>query len=269
MTRHAGSFTCGAYEFFIHRRSACDAAAGSFEWRARIYVNLMRFCNCLGTPRKFDHTLIIFLFLSPHSFGVDASTLCSVILCSSGTTGMSKGTMLSSSQCLQMTRPMPQHFSAVLSFSSLYWLSGFTMLMFSLGNVCKRVITKRKFSPLLFVHLIERYKVNAVLTPPSQVAMLVQSPVLKLADLSSIRMYLVGGGFMPSHLRQAIQDHLLYGALIVTYGMTEIGGLISTTLPFQKPSNSVGKITPNMKLKVGESLSSIIDLNLEIFSDRR
>lgn len=78
----------------------------------------------------------------------------------------------------------------VLCFSSLYWLSGFNMLMFSFGNVCKRVITKRKFSPLLFVHLVEQYNVSITLTPPSYVAMLVQSPVLKLADLSSLRLYL-------------------------------------------------------------------------------
>lgn len=91
---------------------------------------------------------------------------------------------------------------------------------------------------------------NVVLTPPSQVALLVQSPVLKLADLSSLRMYLVGGGFITETLRETLQDHLLYGALIVTYGMTEIAGLASSTMPFQKASNSSGKISPNTKLKV-------------------
>lgn len=124
------------------------------------------------------------------------------------------------------------------------------MLLYSLANVCKRIITKRKFTPLLFVHLIEQYKVSVVLTPPSQVAMLVQSPVAQLADLSTIRMYLVGGGFIPPHLRESLQDILLYGALVVTYGMTEVCSIISSTAPFQKPSNSTGKIMPNTKLKV-------------------
>ena len=159
--------------------------------------------------------------------------------------------MLSSAQCIQMTRSFLQLLNpTMLCFSSLYWLSGFSTLMYSLANVSKRVITKRKFSPLLIVHLIEKYKVNVVLTPPSQVALLVQSPVLKLADLSSLRMYLVGGGFITETLRETLQDHLLYGALIVTYGMTEIAGLASSTMPFQKASNSSGKISPNTKLKV-------------------
>lgn len=111
-------------------------------------------------------------------------------------------------------------------------------------------LRSESFSPLLFVHLIERYQVSLLLTSPSHVAMLVQSPVLKLADLSSVRIYLVGGGFLAQHLRRTLQDHLLYGTLIVTYGMTEIGGVAATTLPFQKASNSVGKITPNTRMKV-------------------
>lgn len=138
----------------------------------------------------------------------------------------------------------------LLCFSSLYWLSGFSLLIYTLGNVCRRIITKRKFSPLLFVHLIEQYRVNIVLTPPSFVAMLVQSPVLKLADLSSIRLYLIGGGFLAQHLRKTMQDHLLYGALVITYGMTETAGIIAATQPFQKPSNSVGKVSPNTRIKV-------------------
>lgn len=159
--------------------------------------------------------------------------------------------MLSSAQCLQMTRPFPQLLNpTVLCFSSLYWLSGLSNLLYSLANCCKRVITRRKFSPLLIVHLIERYKVNVLLTPPSQVAMLVQSPVIKLADLSTVRMYLVGGGFLAQNLRTTLQEHLLYGAMIFTYGMTEIGGIAAATILFQKQTNSSGKISPNTKLKV-------------------
>lgn len=122
--------------------------------------------------------------------------------------------------------------------------------MQSLSNNIKRVITMRPFRPLLMLRLIEQYRVNIMITPPSQVAMLLQSPWLKLADLSSLRVHLVGGGFLDESLRKTMQDHLLYGALLVSYGMTEMAGLVSFTLPFQAASNSVGKIVPNTKLKV-------------------
>jgi 4-coumarate--CoA ligase len=189
----------------------------------------------------------------PQPFSVESYRACGVILCSSGTTALSKGVMLSIAQCIQMTAPFPQLMNpTLLCFSSLYWLSGFTMLIFSLANVSKRVITKRKFSSLLFAHLIEQYKVNVVLAPPSQIAMFVQSPVMRLADLSSIRLFFVGGGFLGKELREILQDHLLYGTLIVTYAMTEIGRTMAMTFPFQAPSNSTGKIAPNLKLKVEE-----------------
>lgn len=127
--------------------------------------------------------------------------------------------------------------------------------MQSLTNL-KRVITKRPFRPLLMLHLIEKYRVNVLISPPSQVAMLLQSPWLKLADLSSIRLHLIVGGFMDEGLRKAMQDHLLYGALLVTYGMTEMAGLIALTQPFQSASNSVGKIVPNTKMKVRHARKS-------------
>lgn len=188
---------------------------------------------------------------SPQPFAVESYRACGVILCSSGTTAISKGVMLSIAQCIQMTAPFPQVLNpTLLCFSSLYWLSGFTVLIYSLANLSKRVITKRKFSPLLFAHLIEQFKVNVILTPPSQVAMFVQSPVMRLADLSSIRLFLVGGGFLGKKLRETLQDHLLYGTLIFTYAMTEVGRVIAMTLPFQKPSDSTGKIAPNLKMKV-------------------
>lgn len=100
------------------------------------------------------------------------------------------------------------------------------------------------------IHLIELYKVTVIISPPSQVALIVRSPALKLADLSSVRLYMVGGGYLVDHLRKSLQDHLLYGVLLVTYGMTEIAGLVSITVPFQNISDSVGKISINTKVKV-------------------
>lgn len=189
---------------------------------------------------------------SPQPFSVESYRACGVILCSSGTTGLSKGVLLSHAQCIQMTRLFDARVlnPTMLCFSSLYWLSGFTFLLYSLANLSRRVITKRPYSPLLHAHLIEQYRVNILLMPPSQIVRFVKSPVIKLADLSSVRLCFIGGGALDKEMRETMQDHLLYGALMMTYGMTELGRVIAATLPFQKASNSVGKIGPNVKLKV-------------------
>lgn len=164
---------------------------------------------------------------------------------------MSKAVQLSSAQCIELADVSP-HLAeqTTLCFSSLYWMSGFGTMLNSLVNTFKLVITKRKFSPLLFVHLVEQYKINIVITPPYQVALLVQSPVLQLADLSSIRKCTVVGGFMPQHLREAMQDHLLYGSVVVTYGITEVGRLISSTASYQTQSESAGMLSTNTRVKV-------------------
>ncbi|KAG5676094.1 hypothetical protein PVAND_005948 [Polypedilum vanderplanki] len=197
----------------------------------------------------------------PRSFGIEAFRLCGVILCSSGTTALSKGTMLSHSQCILMSRAFPIHYPTGICFSSLYWLSGFTVLMQSLCGNIRRIITRRPFSPLLMIHLIEQYKASVLLTPPSQIAMLLQSPFLKLADLSSVRLHVVAGGFIDESMRKSMQGHLLYGALLVTYGMTEVASIISITAPLQKFSNSSGKINPNFKLKIVDDDGNSLDPN--------
>lgn len=142
------------------------------------------------------------------------------------------------------------HYPTVFCFSSLYWLSGFTTLMQCLGNNVKRIITKRPYRPLLLVHLIEQFRVNVVITAPSHVALLLQSPYLKFADLSSVRVWIMGGGAANKLVRKGLQDHLLYGTIVMTYGMTEVGPLIASTGPFEKISDSSGKLSPNFKIKV-------------------
>lgn len=137
------------------------------------------------------------------------------------------------------------------------------MLVSSLANIGRRVITKEQFSPSLMVNIIEKYKVEIVITPPSQVALLLQSPEAKLADLSSIRLYSIGGGFLPKSLRDDLQDRLPKSIVSVSYGMTELGGVsYGVAIPsLQKSSHFSGKIAPNVMLKVLDDGGNVLDAN--------
>ncbi|XP_070492631.1 uncharacterized protein [Chironomus tepperi] len=198
---------------------------------------------------------------APRNFGVEAYKACGVILCSSGTTSISKGTMLSHSQCIIIASAWSQiHYPTVFCFSSLYWLSGFTTLMQCLASNIKRIITKRPYRPLLLIHLVEQFRINVVITAPSHVALLLQSPYLKFADFSSIRVWIMGGGAANKLIRKGLQDHLLYGTIVMTYGMTEVGPLIASTGPFEKISDSSGKLSPNFKIKIVDEDGNALDL---------
>lgn len=87
------------------------------------------------------------------------------ILCSSGTTGLSKGVQLSHYQCMKFLDAST--IKSGLVFSSLYWLSGFVSLSSGLYNGAKRVITHQSFSPEAFFSLVEQYEVEFVIAAPT------------------------------------------------------------------------------------------------------
>lgn len=75
-------------------------------------------------------------------------------------------------------------------------------------------------------------------------------------------MFMVTGGGMPQHMRQSLQDHLLYGSVLMLYGMTEVAGVVASTIPFQPTSNSVGQLASNYKMKVRRIIESFEVLKL-------
>ncbi|XP_037024908.1 luciferin 4-monooxygenase-like [Bradysia coprophila] len=189
-----------------------------------------------------------------------ASQNCAVILCSSGTTGHPKACMLSHQQCMTLTKAGP-YYVKLFSFSKMYWVTGFTGLMQSLANNINRIITKCNFSPELFVEIIEKHRVNAIVIPPPIAALLLKSEIVKKADFSSIFVAILAGGPMDVSARKEFQKYLKVGSIVMTYSMTETGSLISSTAPFEPITNSCGKPSANIKIKIidqdGKSLDAL------------
>lgn len=133
--------------------------------------------------------------------------------------------------------------------------------MQSLGNNINRVITKYGFSPELLVEIIEKHNVNVIVTPPQKIESLLKSEIIKKADFSTIWATLLVGGPMDVSLRKEFQKYLKIGTIIMIYGSTENGSAISSTAPFEPATNSCGKPSPNIKVKVidddGKSLDAL------------
>lgn len=137
-----------------------------------------------------------------------------------------------------------------LNFSSLYWLTGFSNIIFQALNLQKRLITTKPFSPELCCDLIEKYKLKHVFLMPPHIILFVESPRFKTADLSSIKVFTTGGLYTSEQLRKTLQSCLINGKVCVALGMTEVGGIIAETDPHDPISSSVGKPAVNTQIKI-------------------
>ncbi|XP_059617915.1 probable 4-coumarate--CoA ligase 3 [Phlebotomus argentipes] len=176
------------------------------------------------------------------------------IICSSGTTGFHKGVAVSH-KSLQLTFCNPGMglfvgpTDKMFSFSSLYWLSGYTAMLMSIFSGVPRIMTTKPFSPELLLSIVKEYKVSMLITPPAHAAQLLNCPLLEKDSLANIRNYMCGGSLVTAELRNRIQPYLPNGLFTIGYGMTEVGGGVSAQfLPSSK--TSVGTLGAGVTAKV-------------------
>ncbi|GAB0090743.1 AMP-binding, conserved site [Sergentomyia squamirostris] len=178
---------------------------------------------------------------------------CGAIICSSGTTGPAKGVAISH-LTLQMTlcRPAMSFLidtsDMMLSFSSMYWLSGWSSMFMSLFLGIPRVMTVRASSSEAYISVLKEYPVTLVINSPSQVAELVNSPLIEKDTMAKVKCMMCGGGLVTQELADSVKPYLPNGVFVIGYGMTETGGISALFVPTSKVS--VGTLTVGVTVKI-------------------
>jgi len=134
--------------------------------------------------------------------------------------------------------------------TSYFWLVGLNNLIFRTLHVQKRLITSKKFTPDLFIELIEKYEINVCFLITSYLSLLTESPRFQAADFSRLKYIKTGGIYVSEGLRRMVRDKLPNGIVIVGYGMTEFCGLLAETPCGLQISSAVGVPSINTDVKI-------------------
>ncbi|KAM0943217.1 putative AMP-dependent synthetase/ligase, AMP-binding, ANL domain-containing protein [Dioscorea sansibarensis] len=190
---------------------------------------------------------------------VSQSDLCALPY-SSGTTGISKGVMLThrnlvSSLCSTLSNVGPEMVGQVttLGLMPFFHIYGTTGICCATLRNKGKVVVMGRFEPRLFMHALITHEVTfAPIVPPIMLAM-VNNPVIDEFDLRNLKLKSIMTAAAPLAPQLLSAFEAKFPGVVVqeAYGLTELSCI---TLTHGDPShiakrNSVGRILPNIEVK--------------------
>lgn len=184
---------------------------------------------------------------------VDGENHVAAIVCSSGTTGLSKGVCLSHAVLAHSVGSSNTIHSddVLLCYSPLFWISGLLTLLSGTIKGAKRIITTESFSPELQFRMVKDYKVTYILSPPYHVGLSLKNDRLDSADLSSVVCQIVGGSKVPVEMPEQWSKYLKDGNNVsAAYGFSETSGIVTLDYPRSGKKGSNGALCPGFIVKI-------------------
>ena len=173
---------------------------------------------------------------------------------SSGTTGLSKGVMLThrnlvanTEQALAMISLQEDDgFVAVLPFFHIY---GMQVLMNTGLRAGVRIVTMPRFDLEQFLSLHQEHQLTCAFVAPPMVVALAKHPIVDSYDLSALRFIFSGAAPLSAEL-SAESANRLDCLVLQGYGMTELSPVSHATPPDRARPGSAGVTAPNTEVTI-------------------
>ncbi|KAK9761078.1 hypothetical protein K7432_014279 [Basidiobolus ranarum] len=181
-----------------------------------------------------------------------------ILIYSSGTTGKPKGVELTHRNLVASItqygfalkgKPVPTSEDVSLNISPMCYVSGVFMNISAVMSGKMMVVLPEEYSFEFLLSVIEKYRIQNLLVPPNIINLLSKSSLVDKYDLSSLKR----GGYFGSSMSRSVCDIVeekFNMKVSSIYGMTEVCGGFTFRDSSDLPSNSVGVILPNMKVKI-------------------
>ena len=193
-------------------------------------------------PSSFEETLILFY--------------------TGGTTGRSKGVMLSNKNFLCNTSGSVPLYKmqdgwCFLIVGPLFHIAAGARI-FSCAVLGGHAIILPKFDVPEVLESIANYRINSATLVPTMFQMLIDNPLFATADLSSMQMVASGAAPMPMALQHRVIKAFAGINLYQTYGMTEAAPIVTSldsqyhvvSGPGSEKLGSVGRPAPHVQLRI-------------------
>ena len=183
-----------------------------------------------------------------------------VILYSGGTTGTTKGIVLtnynfnSAGQQIIATNPMFRVGDKMLAAMPIFHGFGLNVCIHSMLSQGGRCILVPRFTAKSYAKLIVKYKVNFIAGVPTLYEAILGVDALKKANLSSLKGIFSGGDTLSTDLKKRfdtfLEDHQCAVHIREGYGATESVSACCLTPPHQYKQGSIGIPFPDTYFKI-------------------
>ncbi|TGZ46387.1 luciferin 4-monooxygenase [Temnothorax longispinosus] len=185
---------------------------------------------------------------------VDIANHVTAILCSSGTTGLAKGVMLTDKNITTVIRthlssntiPESAISLALLPFFHAY--SFVLMILSMLRGNC--IVVFSRFEEEMFLQYVEKYQIQYLPVVPSLMTFLAKHPLVDKYDLSSVKAVWSGAAPLSKEIQKAVAKRLNITEVKQGYGLTETTLAVLRSPDDNAKPGSVGVLVPGTSAKV-------------------